>query len=196
MKRTVMNDKPGRETDPQMATTALSFDAEYPQPPERVWKALTDAKALARWFLPGDFEPRMGFRFQFEMGRRRVRGEVIAADRERRLAYTWRAGDEPETVVTWTMEPTDAGGTRVHLEHTEAAGMTMSAGGAGWSWGHIALRALPRILAAGAGRRGMRVCARSGRVVLTARSPRVQVLSGGKSLATGKFLSIKGRISR
>ncbi|WP_301002269.1 SRPBCC family protein [Capsulimonas corticalis] len=160
---------------------ALSFDAEYPQSPDRVWKALTDPKALARWFLPGDFEPRMGFRFQFEMGRRRVRGEVIDAERERRLSYKWRAEDEPESVVTWTLEPTEVGGTRVHLEHTEAVGAAMSAA---WSWGHVVTRALPQVLAAGEGRRGMRLSSHRNRVVLATSAPRVT------------FLATKGRSNR
>lgn len=156
---------------------ALSFDAVYPQSPERVWKALTDAKALARWFLPGDFEPRMGFRFQFEMGRRSVRGEVIAAERERRLSYKWRAEDEPESVVTWTLERTDTGGTHVHLEHTEAIGMSMSVN---WSWGHVVRTALPRMLSLGAGRSGVRYCAQPGRIVLATRASRTKVLSRNK----------------
>ena len=116
-----------------------------------VWKALTDPKALSRWFLPGDFEPRMGFRFQFEMGRPKlVQGEVIAADREKRLAYKWQARRRAGVRGDVDAGATPVGGTHVHLEHTEAAsGATMSGA---WSWGHVVARALPRMLAAGAGR--------------------------------------------
>jgi hypothetical protein len=37
----------------------------YPYPVERVWRALTDSRALAKWLLPNDFEPRLGHKFSF-----------------------------------------------------------------------------------------------------------------------------------
>lgn len=101
-------------------TTRVQRDAVYPHPPERVWRALTDPRALSRWLLPGDFAPRVGHRFTLRDGRARVRGEVIAAEENRRLSYTWRRdGDTAPSVVTWTLEPL-AGGqkTRVRLTHT------------------------------------------------------------------------------
>ena len=43
----------------------IMIEAFYPFPPERVWKALTDSRALAGWLMPNDFQPRVGHRFQF-----------------------------------------------------------------------------------------------------------------------------------
>ena len=43
----------------------LKFDRFYPHPPDRVWKALTDPQALARWYMDNDFQPVVGHRFQF-----------------------------------------------------------------------------------------------------------------------------------
>src|SRR5438045_3841323 len=37
----------------------------YSHPPERVWRALTDADAMAAWLMPNDFKPLLGHRFQF-----------------------------------------------------------------------------------------------------------------------------------
>ena len=42
----------------------VTREAEYPQSPERVWKALTDPDALEKWLLPTtDFAPEPGRRF-------------------------------------------------------------------------------------------------------------------------------------
>jgi uncharacterized protein YndB with AHSA1/START domain len=37
----------------------------YPHPPQAVWKALTDPKALSVWLMENDFQPRVGHRFRF-----------------------------------------------------------------------------------------------------------------------------------
>lgn len=100
----------------------LTFEAFYPHPPERVWKALTDSSAIAQWLLPADFRPEIGFRFRLKGGRTAgIEGTVIEAEAPRRLSYTWF--DEGEdgaagtpSVVTWTLEPRP-GGTHVRLEH-------------------------------------------------------------------------------
>lgn len=43
----------------------LLFEVRYPHTPERVWRALTDPKALAAWLMPNDFAPVVGHRFTF-----------------------------------------------------------------------------------------------------------------------------------
>ena len=43
----------------------LLFEVTYPHSPERVWRALTDPKALAAWLMPNDFAPVVGHRFTF-----------------------------------------------------------------------------------------------------------------------------------
>jgi uncharacterized protein YndB with AHSA1/START domain len=110
----------------------MSFDAFYPHSPERVWRALIDPAALARWLMPTDFRPRLGHRFQFRdrSGRGKsqilraetILCEVVALDAPRRLAYTWQSErDQEPTLVTWTLEPVD-GGTRLQLVHTVCSG--------------------------------------------------------------------------
>ncbi len=98
----------------------LRFEATYPHPPERVWRALTDRQALAAWLMENDFEPRLGQRFTFRT--RPVPGfdglvhcQVTELDPPRRLAYTWKA-DKLDTTVRFLLEPV-AGGTRLVLEH-------------------------------------------------------------------------------
>ena len=99
----------------------IRFEAVYPYPPERVWRAITDPEELARWLMPNDFAPRLGHKFQFKTKPAAgfdgiVRCEVIELEMPRRVAYTW-SGGKLESVVSFTLEPV-AQGTRLVLEHS------------------------------------------------------------------------------
>ena len=109
-----------------MAT--LRIDAAYPYPPERVWFALTDERALSEWLMPAtSFEPIIGHRFQFRVGRAKgwstvIDCEVLEAVPPRRLVYTWNTtipgSRRPlDTRVAWTIVAAGAG-TRLRLEHS------------------------------------------------------------------------------
>jgi uncharacterized protein YndB with AHSA1/START domain len=106
----------------------LRFEVVYPHAPERVWRALTDPRAMAEWLMENDFVPRVGHRFQFRTAPAPgfdgvVSCEVLEVDEPRRLSYSWRGGWQRQpTVVTWTLEPV-AGGTRVLLEHSGFEGL-------------------------------------------------------------------------
>jgi uncharacterized protein YndB with AHSA1/START domain len=111
----------------------LRLERVYPHPAERVWRALTERRALATWLMENDFEPRLGHKFTFRAKPQPgwdgvTYCEVTELDPPRRLAYTWRGGagsDKPltlDTVVRFTLEPV-AGGTRLVLEHTGFEGM-------------------------------------------------------------------------
>src|SRR5437868_2888446 len=94
----------------------VRLEVIYPHPPERVWKALTDPGALAKWLMPNDFLPRLGHRFRFVQKtpgnpkREVVQCEVVELEAPHRLAYTWRSdpNSTPE-LVCWTLEPVEAG---------------------------------------------------------------------------------------
>lgn len=101
----------------------VNLEKVFAHPPERVWQALTDPKALAQWLLPTTFQPKLGHRFRFtrvaENGKRqKVRCQIVELDAPRHLAYTWQAeGEDAPALVTWTLEAI-AEGTRLRLEHT------------------------------------------------------------------------------
>jgi uncharacterized protein YndB with AHSA1/START domain len=42
-------------------------EIRVPQPPDAVWRAITDPETLAQWMFPNDFEPRVGHRFTFRV---------------------------------------------------------------------------------------------------------------------------------
>lgn len=96
-------------------TRNLAFERIYPHPPERIWLAIADRRALAAWLMENDFEPRVGHRFQFRTRPRPgfdgvIDCEVIEVDEPRRLAYTWQGGwMRRPTTVTWTLEPVPEG---------------------------------------------------------------------------------------
>lgn len=102
---------------------AIRLEITYPHPIARVWQALTDSAALARWLMPNDFAPVVGHQFTFrEVNPRGWRGvvdcRVVALDPPRRVAYTWQgAPGLPETLVAFTLTEAD-GGTRLRLEHS------------------------------------------------------------------------------
>jgi uncharacterized protein YndB with AHSA1/START domain len=105
---------------------SIRVETEYRHPPDRVWQALSDSRAIAEWLMPNDFEPRLGHRFQFRAPNARgwsgiVDCEVTEVDPPRRLAYTWKS-DKVDTVVTWTLHPT-AHGTRLELVHSGFRGV-------------------------------------------------------------------------
>ncbi len=96
-------------------------------PPEKVWKALTDSKALTAWYVENDFQPVVGHRFTFKTDPGpefdgRLFGQVIEVDPPRRLVYSFQGGFmKRETTVIWMLTPKD-GGTLLRLEHTDFTG--------------------------------------------------------------------------
>lgn len=133
--------------------------AVYPHPPEVVWVAITDPRALAEWLMPNDFKPVVGHRFEFRVDSGPgfsgiTRCEVIEVDPPRRLAFTWvimpkKPGRTPHTptTVVFTLEP-DGAGTRLIFEHRDVDRITwihriqMSFG-----WGTMVKRWIPKVAA-------------------------------------------------
>jgi uncharacterized protein YndB with AHSA1/START domain len=102
------------------------LERTYPYPPERVWRALTDSKAMSEWLMPNDFMPKLGHRFQMKTRPRgrfdgTVHCEVTVLEAPRTLAYTWVGGGS-HWVVTWTLTPV-AGGTKLTLTHAGFTGL-------------------------------------------------------------------------
>ena len=130
----------------------LRFEVVYKHPIEKVWRALTDSKAIAQWLMENDFEPRLGHKFMFRFKPHRgwdgkTYCEVIELDPPRRLAYTWRGGSI-DTLLRITLEPV-AEGTHMVLEHSGFRGlkavMVSFIMGAGWKG--IVNKHIPAMLA-------------------------------------------------
>jgi uncharacterized protein YndB with AHSA1/START domain len=107
---------------------------DYPHPPTRVWRAVTDPELVARWTVTGrsgrpvGFVPKVGTKFQL-VGkpvpgwRGIVDCEVLEVDEPRLLRYSWRGEENGKpTIVTYLLEP-QPDGTRFTFEHTGFTGL-------------------------------------------------------------------------
>jgi uncharacterized protein YndB with AHSA1/START domain len=93
-------------------------------PIARVWEHLTDSKKMTGWFLPNDFEPRVGKRFTLACeDEGRIDCEVREVVPQRKLVYTFKSRDMPvATTVSFALERTGTG-TRVTLVHSGWEGL-------------------------------------------------------------------------
>jgi len=101
-------------------------EISLPQPPEQVWRAISNRAALADWMYPNDFEPRVGHRFSFHVPPKPEVGfdglivncEVLECDPPNQLVFSWSAGGPVDnTQVSFRLEP-DGEGTRLFLAHS------------------------------------------------------------------------------
>jgi uncharacterized protein YndB with AHSA1/START domain len=107
---------------------------DYPHPPARVWRAVTDPELVERWTVTGrsgrpvGFVPKVGTKFQL-IGkpvpgwRGIVDCEVLDVNEPSLLRYTWRGEENGRaTIVTYRVEP-QLDGTRFIFEHTGFTGL-------------------------------------------------------------------------
>jgi uncharacterized protein YndB with AHSA1/START domain len=98
------------------ATEALSVvvEREFPFPPEKIWRALTQPHLIQEWLMKNDFTPVVGHRFNLSADWGAVDCQVLAIEPNKSLSYSWGAYGL-ESVVTWTLTATSAG-TRLRME--------------------------------------------------------------------------------
>ena len=107
---------------------------DYPHPPAKVWRALTDPALIPRWTATGaggrpeGFATVVGTKFRFVAKPKPgwngvVDCEVLEVDEPSLLRYSW-TGDEggDVTQVAYRLEPHD-GGTRFSFEHNGFTGV-------------------------------------------------------------------------
>jgi len=101
---------------------ALVIERTLDAPVELVWRALTDKDNIKHWsFDIREFEPRVGFEFQFYGGDKTTRYlhrcRVTDAVPNKRLAYTWRyEGHAGDSLVTFELF-SEGKKTRLRLTH-------------------------------------------------------------------------------
>ena len=103
-------------TEHSTETLSVVVEREIPQPPEKVWRALTQAPLIEEWLMKNDFEPVVDHRFTLSADWGSVDCQVLAVDPNKTLSYTWGAFGLG-TVVTWTLTPTSSG-TQLRMEQT------------------------------------------------------------------------------
>jgi uncharacterized protein YndB with AHSA1/START domain len=104
-------------------TRSVVVEREFPFPPEKLWRALTQPHLIEEWLMKNDFAPVVGHRFNLrgEWGGT-LDCEVLAVEPNKTLSYTWNfehddAAFRMKSVVTFTLTPT---GTGTHLRMEQA----------------------------------------------------------------------------
>jgi uncharacterized protein YndB with AHSA1/START domain len=114
--------------------TEIRIVRDYPYPPAKVWRAVTDPELVPRWTASGrggrpvGFTPTVGTNFQF-VGkpvpgwRGIVYCQILEVNEPGCLRYTWRSEEHgAATIVTYRIEPQPAG-SRFIFEHTGFTGI-------------------------------------------------------------------------
>ncbi|GAA1076596.1 SRPBCC family protein [Nocardiopsis composta] len=124
----------------------IHFDRTLRHPVAAVWAALTDPDKLSVWMQGCRIEPRVGGAVHYDFGEEgaatgevtvlRPPGESGGAE----LEHTWLWEGLPPSVVTWRLEPAEAG-TRLLLTHRELPREPATDFAVGW---HVILDVLDR----------------------------------------------------
>jgi uncharacterized protein YndB with AHSA1/START domain len=122
----------------EMRTVVI--EREFPHPPGKLWRALTQPHLIEEWLMKNDFSPVVGHRFN-------LRGEwggvldceILVIEPNKTLSYTWDfAHDDAEfnlkSVVTFTLIPTSTG-TQLRMEQSGfKPNQKQASGGAKHGW--------------------------------------------------------------
>ena len=121
-------------------TRSVTVEREFPYPPEKLWRALTQPHLIEEWLMKNDFRPAVGHRFNLRGDWGGVLDcEVLAIEPNKALSYVWNfAHDDPaynlQSVVTFTLTPTPKG-TRLRMEQSgfrPEQKQAHAGAGAGW----------------------------------------------------------------
>lgn len=93
-------------------------ECDFEEGPDKVWRALTEPELVARWLVPDD-----------------IACQVMEAEPERLLRCSWKSRDGErddfgqilDTVVTFELSPTEAGGTHLRIVHEGFATVALGA---------------------------------------------------------------------
>ncbi len=123
-------------------TDAITFEFDLRHPPAKVWRAITDPVLLSEWLLPvTGLDLELGTAFMFKTQPYpgwdgTVNCRILEVETQRKLSYAWVVGDDLalDTVVTFTLTPTDFG-TRLSLVQSGfKPSQKQNFGGARYGW--------------------------------------------------------------
>ncbi|HVI97882.1 MAG TPA: SRPBCC domain-containing protein [Sphingomonas sp.] len=110
-------------TDTTIETRTVTVERDFPHPPAKLWRALTQPHLIEEWLMKSDFAPDVGHRFNLSGDWGGVLDcEVLVVEPNETLSYTWNfASDDPayalQSVVVFTLTPT-RGGTQLRMEQS------------------------------------------------------------------------------
>ncbi|GAA4121735.1 SRPBCC domain-containing protein [Aminobacter aganoensis] len=101
-------------TETMETTRSVVVERDFPYPPEKLWRALTQPHLIAEWLMNNDFAAEASRRFTLSADWGQVDCQVETVEENRALAYRWDTKDL-RSIVTWTLAPT-ASGTSLRME--------------------------------------------------------------------------------
>ena len=110
-------------TNTATGTLSAVVDREFPFPPEKIWRALTQPHLIEEWLMKNDFKAAVGHHFKLRGDWGGVLDcEVLAVEPNKTLSYTWNfAHDDAaynlQSVVTFTLTPISTG-THLRMEQS------------------------------------------------------------------------------
>jgi uncharacterized protein YndB with AHSA1/START domain len=131
-------------------TKTVVIEREFSAAPEKLWRALTQPHLIAEWLMKNDFALTVGHPFQLRTDPQPnwdgvIDCKVVAIEPNKTLSYRWAALDL-ESVVTFTLTPTDTG-THMRMEHSGfRADQPRAFAGATYGWNSF-LEKLDQLLA-------------------------------------------------
>lgn len=109
-------------------TKLIKHQFFFSHPVETVWEYLTKSELMEQWLMKNNFQPIIGFDFQFRTGPIPSLDfdgifycKVLEIIPFKKLSYSWKSGPGDgeitlDSVVVWQLQSTDKG-TEVFLEH-------------------------------------------------------------------------------
>jgi uncharacterized protein YndB with AHSA1/START domain len=103
------------------ATPPIVLEFETVASPAEAWAAVTVPERIAEWFTDATPLGPVGAAYRLDFGDgSEVDGVVMELEPGRRFAHTWAWTDAESgrgTVVSWTVQPLEDGGSRITLVH-------------------------------------------------------------------------------
>lgn len=87
---------------------SVVIEREFPFPARKIWRALTQPHLIQEWLMKNDFKPVVDHRFTFSADWGSVACQVRTIEEDKMLSYSWAAYGL-DSVVTWTLTPTETG---------------------------------------------------------------------------------------
>lgn len=121
-------------------TDAIAFEIELNHSPQKVWRALTDPALLTEWLLPVvELKLEAGAAFMFKTQPHpgwdgTVNCRLLDIEAHTKLRYAWVVGDMLDTVVTFTLTPTDSGTRLSIVQSGFKPEQKQNFGGARYGW--------------------------------------------------------------
>lgn len=108
-------------TTSEPSTRSVIVEREFPHPPDKLWRALTESSLIEQWLMKNDFQPVAGHAFTLRVDPVSnwdgiIHCQVLTVEPGRALSYTWGTLGL-ESVVTFTLTPT-AAGTHLRMEQS------------------------------------------------------------------------------